>query len=562
MTTSSTGAFSLTGEYSCTAGTEVYLYSIGGNPGTGSVNPSAGLMAILGQCPSSGTFAGVIPFVSMNEVSTVASAYAMAGFAVDAQHVGSSGSFPASLGIANAFANAANLYPIGGGGSALALTPAGNGSVPQRKINSLADSLAACVNSTAYTSQASNPCYELFNSVTNSQGLKATDTATFAIYLAQEPATDNPSTGVTTIFNQAVTMPPFAPTLYSHPTDWALAVTYSGGGLTNPSQLAADESGNIWVTNPSANSISKLSPQGVALSPAAGFTTGLTSPIGIAIDVNANIWMANSGSHSVAKFAEDGTAASGSPFSPTVSTTGPHNGIMISNVFSTPQYLSIDSEGEVWVSDAGNQLVVLGSDGSFLASSTDSINGPTQLASDPNTGTWVPNTGDNDLIVYGLLSSGTNYGVAKGTEVDDTSPSSFSNPQGIAIDNQGSKWVTENSSSVITRVDGGQIITDFSGGGLSGPTGVAIDGLGKVWIANTTGSTLSEFAANGTALTPASGYVASNLSSPNGLAVDASGNVWLANSGANTVTMFIGAATPVVSPLALGNANNTLGTQP
>ena len=85
-------------------------------------------------------------YVVVNEVSTVAAAYAMAGFATDALHVGSSGTALAQMGIANAFANAANLETIGTG-VALATTPAGNGTVPQAEINTLANILAACVNS-------------------------------------------------------------------------------------------------------------------------------------------------------------------------------------------------------------------------------------------------------------------------------------------------------------------------------------------------------------------------------------------------------------------------------
>jgi hypothetical protein len=38
--------------------------------------------------------------------------------------------------------------------------------------------------------------------------------------------------------------------------------------------------------------------------------------------------------------------------------------------------------------------------------------------------------------------------------------------------------------------------------------------------------------------------------------------VWIANNSNNTVTELIGAAAPVVTPLAVGAKNNTLGTKP
>jgi hypothetical protein len=85
-----------------------------------------------------------VPVIWVNEVSTIAAAYAMAGFATDTTHVFSSGNSLARTGIENAFANAANLAGIFSG-AALATTPAGNGTVPQSTINTLADILGACI---------------------------------------------------------------------------------------------------------------------------------------------------------------------------------------------------------------------------------------------------------------------------------------------------------------------------------------------------------------------------------------------------------------------------------
>jgi hypothetical protein len=46
------------------------------------------------------------------------------------------------------------------------------------------------------------------------------------------------------------------------------------------------------------------------------------------------------------------------------------------------------------------------------------------------------------------------------------------------------------------------------------------------------------------------------------IALDGSGNVWVTQPVANTVMEMIGAGTPVVTPLAVGVQNNTLGTRP
>ena len=69
--------------------------------------------------------------------ATVATAYAIAGYATGATHVSSSGNTLAQIGIANAFAMVRNLETLSSG-AALTTTLAGNGAVPQSEINTLA----------------------------------------------------------------------------------------------------------------------------------------------------------------------------------------------------------------------------------------------------------------------------------------------------------------------------------------------------------------------------------------------------------------------------------------
>jgi len=269
VTTDSNGDFTISGDYTCTAGQQVYLYAIGGNPGYGGTNPVAGFLAILGNCPAGGNFATTTPFVFINEVSTIAAAYAMAGFATDATHVSSSGTVLAKLGIANAFANAAQLANISTG-AALATTPNGNGTVAQNVINTLANILAACVNSNGQIiggAEQSN-CYILFYNDPNSSFQYPSDTATAAIYMAQNPG-NNPST----LFQlQSAVASPYQPSA-SGLNDLTVGIQYSGGSLNGSNAIAIDGSGNAWVV--SNNSITVLSPTGGFLStPGTGYKGG------------------------------------------------------------------------------------------------------------------------------------------------------------------------------------------------------------------------------------------------------------------------------------------------
>ena len=57
--TDANGSFSISGDYTCTSGQQVYLLALGGNPGLpqGEVNPALGLITAFGACPDVGASA-------------------------------------------------------------------------------------------------------------------------------------------------------------------------------------------------------------------------------------------------------------------------------------------------------------------------------------------------------------------------------------------------------------------------------------------------------------------------------------------------------------------------
>ena len=285
------GLFSITGDYSCSASQQVYLLAFGGDAGAGD-NPAAALMSVLGQCPSGSTnFLATEPFVVVNEVTTVAGAYALSGYMTDMLHVSSSGTALANTGMANAFLTAAKLADISSGAT-YATTPAGNGVVPQRKINTLANILSACVNSNGAISSIPAPttCYALFSNATSdgtSSGTQPTETVTAALNMAH-----NPGANVANLYSLAPSIAPFQPSVASI-SDLTLALSFTGGGLGHPLGLAVDGTGNVWTSNNSGHgSASKFAAgTGAALSPSGtGYTGGgISFPYAIAIDGSNNV---------------------------------------------------------------------------------------------------------------------------------------------------------------------------------------------------------------------------------------------------------------------------------
>lgn len=571
VTTVTGGAFSISGDYTCPdATTQVYLYAIGGDPTPGVPNAAAGLMAGLGSCDSP-SFTS--QFFVVNEVSTVATAYAIAGFATDPTHVSSSGTSLAELGIADAFSAIANLENQSTG-LPLAMTPAGNGTVPQDEINTLADILAACVNTNGAVTGPTNPtpCYTLFSNATNGTAAP-TDTATAAINIAH-----NPGANVGNLYGLVTEQSPFQGTV-SQPNDFTIAINYTGGGLDGsgfaPEGIAVDGSGNIWIPNFASNSVSEISPLGVPISSSSGFTSTagyLAGPTGIAIDLNYNAWIASLNNTTMTEVNRNGAILTTPPPYFTGAGLSDPYGVAISGG-GTSNFVWVTNEGGNSLSEfeGANGLELSGENGFQDVD----VTAPAGIAADTSGNLWFANAG-------GLASIGEATPSAVPGSVsayNQFAGSALSSPYGIAIDGSGNIWVanetgdngngslSEYSTSLNEWLPSGS--NGFTGGGISTPYGVAIDGLGNVWTANNGGNSdsISEFNSSGAPISGPNGYVGTGLF-PYGVAIDPSGNVWVANKSANApfssfpLTEFVGAAAPVVTPLAAGAAYKELGTRP
>jgi hypothetical protein len=339
VTTDANGGFTITGDYTCpTAATEVYLVGTGGNPGPGQpVNSSIALMAALGPCGNLSASTNLV----INEITTVASVWALSPFMTGIANIGTSATN--AQGLTNAFATVNKLVNIGTGAVSGPALPVG-ATVPVAKINTLADLLAACINSDGSTGSGTG-CGNLFtaatvcNALTNGCSAAPTDTITAAMNMAQNPNAN------TTVANNVNAQSPFQPTLMSAPNDFSLEIIYSGGGLSTPKGIATDASGNVWVANSGGGSVTKFDALGISTNDASGFLSGAngyamgsaSAPAAIAIDTNGNAWVANTGNSTVSEIS--GTSGTVTPFS--------------GGGLSSPVSVAIDAGNNVWVANSG-----------------------------------------------------------------------------------------------------------------------------------------------------------------------------------------------------------------
>lgn len=548
IATSATGSLDVaSGEYNCTVGQAVYLYALGGNPGnpiTGpdeGVNSAAAMMTMLGICEAGGNFSAMVGGnVNLTEISTVAAAYAMAGFATDAVHVSSSNTSLGITGLTNAFNNAANLYNISGGAQTVAnaKTVSNSGAVPQAAINTLANILAACVNSTGPTSITCSPLLSNAKSG-GSTGTTPTDTATAAINIAHHPGN-----AVSTLFALQGTVVPWLPDLTVAPNDFTLAINYTDSSLAEPYGVAIDDAGSAWVTNnnfPNAGApVTVISPAGMVTN--YGSSNGnVQGPYGIAIDASGNAWFADT-SYSVFKMSSGG------------SFVGSDTGYTNDAIQNAPVSVAIDPSNNVWAAALSGPVV------EFSGSGVD-LTGDAGFAMPNRTiaNSVTIDTGGNAFFANDGSTGGVFKFTSGGSRVNATpyGPSPVQkNALAIATGPGNTIWVVNGANNVAELSDTGTVLSTgtggvYSGGGLSNGEAIAMDGSGSAWIANAGGVGVTAFNSAGTTLSGSTGFASSSgfLLGSKGIAVDGSGNVWITSNGNNSVVELIGAATPVVTPI-------------
>ena len=248
-TTDSSGNFDL-GNIACTSGTYLYITATGGNPGAGT-NNNVALFAALGPCDNVNS----IPAVSINEVTTVGSAYALGAFMSGPLNLGTSTTNIAGLGLA--FADVNQLVNITTGLPSGPSLPTG-AKLPVAEINTLADSVASCINSTGGAAGSNTLCGTFFTATTPPSGTAPTDTITAALNIVHYPA----ALDIPTIYSSASASSPFQPTLGAAPNDFTLAVNYVPAGLTNPSGIAFDSAGTAYISDRAAASVFEVAHSG------------------------------------------------------------------------------------------------------------------------------------------------------------------------------------------------------------------------------------------------------------------------------------------------------------
>jgi sugar lactone lactonase YvrE len=261
-------------------------------------------------------------------------------------------------------------------------------------------------------------------------------------------------------------------------------------GLYYPYSVAVDGHGNVYVADSRHNRVLKETPSGegyiqsdVVVGLALSFGTALDNdshltegakrgevdrPYGLAVDGDGDVYISDYGNDRVLK-----ETPSGHTYTQTVVTTD----------VQSPYGLAVDSHGSVYIADYGRNRVTKESpSGSNYVESVvagSGLRGPEGVAVDREGNVYIADS-DNDRV---LKESVLGIGYVESTLVDD-----MASPRGVAVDGSGNVYI-------VSYEDGNVYKETFSNGhyvqtrlatmvSLYYPRGIAVDGSDRLYIAD------------------------------------------------------------------------------
>jgi sugar lactone lactonase YvrE len=199
--------------------------------------------------------------------------------------------------------------------------------------------------------------------------------------------------------------------------------------FNNPNGVAVDAAGNVYVADSLNNAIRKVTPAGL-VSTRAGSGTALlvddtgakasfNNPSGVALDLAGNLYVADSGNNRIRRVTPAGvvTTLAGSG-----SVGGFFDGTGDKAIFNGPQGVAMDATGNLYVADSKNQRIrkvtsvgigqLAVTWGAPSAEGGSAITGYTASASAPGSTTQTCTTAGPTSCTISGLTSGVAYGVS------------------------------------------------------------------------------------------------------------------------------------------------------
>jgi uncharacterized protein (TIGR03437 family) len=363
----------------------------------------------------------------------------------------------------------------------------------------------------------------------------------------------------------------------------------------SPVGIAVDSAGNPYVADWYAHRIRKISNGAIATVAGGGSALGdngpaasarFDEPWGIAVDSVGSLYIADVGNQRIRKVTNGVvTTVAGNG---TVGFSG-DNGPAASAQLNYPYGVAVDSAGNLYIADSGNDRIrkvsngvittfagnaIMGFSGDNGPATSAELSAPVGVAVDSAGSVYIAGAGDNRIrkVSNGVIATVAGNGT-RGFSGDGGPATSaqLNTVFGMAVDSAGSLYIADAGNNRIRKVSSG-VITTVAGNGTAGfsgdngpaasaqlyaPYGVAVDSAGNLYIADTENSLIRKVS-NGVIATiagnwldtvigdngPATGGV---LTVTYGIALDSSGKLFVGDTYNNRVRMLTPGAAPAIS---------------
>ncbi len=305
-----------------------------------------------------------------------------------------------------------------------------------------------------------------------------------------------------------------------------------------PTGVAVDSVGNVYVVDTQNHRIRKITVSGttsevstLAGTGAYGFmddTNGMASsaqfnePSGVAVDSAGNVYVADYSNHRIRKITVSGTTSEVSTLAGT-GTMGDVDGAGNIAKFNNPYGVAIDSDDNVYVADYSNHRIrkitsmgvvsTLAGTGTMGdvdgAGNIAKFNSPTSVAVDSDGNVYVTDSENHRIrkvTPMGVVSTLAGTG-AIGFMDGAGNIARFNQPTGVAVDNAGNIYVADYSNYRIRKITSMGVVSTLAGTGIVGtspcpgtsvicrgdsarfnqPAGVAVDNAGNIYVADQSG---------------------------------------------------------------------------
>ena len=250
-------------------------------------------------------------------------------------------------------------------------------------------------------------------------------------------------------------------------------------------------------------------------------SSGLNQPNGLAVDSQGNVYIADSGNNAVRKW-----TASSQQVSP-----------LVSSGLSNPTGVAVDGLGNVYIADRANRQVKQWSPGTQQITVLASLANANSVAVDGNANVYWSAV-DPAIQEWSAASPMVNAG--EGNQVTTLLTAGLAGPVGIAADGTGNLYIADQNATSVLRWDAStRQLTQLASAGLTQVTGVGLDGSGNVYITDR-----NIHIANGSAIrkwSPVTQQLSTvpvpsgTLNGPQGVTADGNGNVYVADTYNNAI---------------------------